>query len=596
MISLNLTNAGRSAFISTNALSIEHFLCGDLFNQSGQSMETQTPFQFDIAFQQVYIKGQEYDKNGVTVTEDYDHIKIVGYLSPADITFSEEGEYTVREIALIGSINQQEVVLAYGYDEEGIKLIEDDNTQYTIKLDIICEATPNIQNSNANGNVTYRDFDDHINKKISNEEVHGLKIVNGRIYINNAPLVIDVEGVSNAKMDNIVGINSEVEVLPTPSSMPVGFIVALKDTGAMYKNIEITENNAPAQAWQPMNNLNSQIQLLANQMWFPLWQTNTSYSIGDPVKTANCKPFEYLECIASGITGDGISLTGSLTVGEAYVDGTCVWLCCDIRDGRQPGEFYITPFVNDKPNNSYIEIDGTNPKILIYISYVDPIENDINFKYLRLFRKILNQALYQHQSNSLFDFTVSASNNTTTVNPVLLHGAGVVIMNQWCNLEPFGFTTIQDITLQDYIDINTYNTMNSTSFTESQFKSTAQTFLDDILNNNGGVIAIRLSPIKNRYLKLLNSTQYTSRLEEAGLPNIKGSFKMSEPGATSWGRFTDTSGVFTADINGTTKSAGNSSVSGSTRLNFDASKSNAIYGNGSTVRPDTLIMNAYIKF
>ena len=335
MISLNLTNAGRSAFISTNALSIEHFLCGDLFNQSGQSMETQTPFQFDIAFQQVYIKGQEYDKNGVTVTEDYDHIKIVGYLSPADITFDEEGEYTVREIALIGSINQQEVVLAYGYDEEGIKLIEDDNTQYTIKLDIICEATPNIQNSNANGNVTYRDFDDHINKKISNEEVHGFKIVNGRIYINNAPLVIDVEGVSNTKMDNIVGINSEVEVLPTPSSMPVGFIVALKDTGAMYKNIEITENNAPAQAWQPMNNLNSQIQLLANQMWFPSWQPNTSYSIGDPVKTVDCKPFEYLECVVAGTTG--VTTPSYSNIGQLVTDNEVKWLVCDLRDSNPVG-------------------------------------------------------------------------------------------------------------------------------------------------------------------------------------------------------------------------------------------------------------------
>lgn len=337
MISLNLTNAGRSAFISPNALFIEHFLCGDLFNQNGQSMETQTPFQFDIAFQQVYIKGQEYDKNGVTVTEDYDHIKIVGYLSPADITFDEEGEYTVREIALIGSINQQEVVLAYGYDEEGIKLIEDDNTQYTIKLDIICEATPNIQNSNANGNVTYRDFDDHINKKISNEEVHGFKIVNGRIYINNAPLVIDVEGVSNAKMDNIVGINSEVEVLPTPSSMPVGFVVALKDTGAMYKNIEITENNAPAQAWQPMNNLNSQIQLLSNQMWFPAWQANTSYSIGDSIKTVNCKPFEYLECVVSGTT-EAIMPSHS-NVGQLVTDNEVKWLVLDMRDSAPVGTF-----------------------------------------------------------------------------------------------------------------------------------------------------------------------------------------------------------------------------------------------------------------
>lgn len=499
MISLNLTNAGRSAFISTNALSIEHFLCGDLFNQSGQSMETQTPFQFDIAFQQVYIKGQEYDKNGVTVTEDYDHIKIVGYLSPADITFDEEGEYTVREIALIGSINQQEVVLAYGYDEEGIKLIEDDNTQYTIKLDIICEATPNIQNSNANGNVTYRDFDDHINKKISNEEVHGFKIVNGRIYINNAPLVIDVEGVSNAKMDNIVGINSEVEVLPTPSSMPVGFVVALKDTGAMYKNIEITENNAPAQAWQPMNNLNSQIQLLANQMWFPLWQTNTSYSIGDPVKTANCKPFEYLECVVAGTTG---ATTPSYSnIGQLVTDNEVKWLVCDLRDSNPVGTIKQDLVVRD----GYVLLDG----------------------------QALNTADYPRLVKFLEDNNLILNYNDS-------HKAGI-----------------------DFY----YTNPEKTVFLIPDF-------IDKFIENDSTAL--------NR--------------KNAGLPNITGSFKMSEPGATSWGRFTDTSGVFTADINGTTKSAGNSSVSGSTRLNFDASKSNSIYGKSSTVQPPAVTLIPIIKY
>lgn len=335
---LQLTNAGRSAFTSLTALSIDHFLCGSSFDTNNESIETASPFQFNIHFQKVYVKGEQYEKNGVTVTEGYDHIKIIGYLSSSDITFDDTGEYTAKEIGLMGTLNNQSVCLAYGYNEEGITLYENTNDRYIIKLDIICEQTPNIVINNSTGYVAYNDFLDHIDKRIDgNTPVHGLNIINNRIYINGNPLTIDVEGVSNAKMDNIVGINSEVEVLPTPSSMPVGVVVALKDTGAMYKNIEITENNAPAQAWQPMNNLNSQIQLLANQMWFPSWQPNTSYSIGDLVKTVNCKPFEYLECVVAGTTG--ATIPSYANIGQLVTDNEVKWLVCDLSDSAPVGAF-----------------------------------------------------------------------------------------------------------------------------------------------------------------------------------------------------------------------------------------------------------------
>lgn len=498
---LQLTNAGRSAFTSLTALSIDHFLCGSSFDTNNESIETASPFQFNIHFQKVYVKGEQYEKNGVTVTEGYDHIKIIGYLSSSDITFDDTGEYTVKEIGLMGTLNNQSVCLAYGYNEEGIILYENTNDRYIIKLDIICEQTPNIVINNSTGYVAYNDFLDHIDKRIDgNTPVHGLNIINNRIYINGNPLTIDVEGVSNTKMDNIVGINSEVEVLPTPSSMPVGFIVALKDTGAMYKNIEITENNAPAQAWQPINNLNSQIQLLANQMWFPSWQPNTSYSIGDPVKTVDCKPFEYLECVVAGTTG--VTIPSYSNVGQLVTDNEVKWLVCDWRDSAPVGTI----------KQDLVKRDG----------------------WLKLNGATVNVADYPRLVNFL------------TANSLIQSYTSIV-----------GSTKFK------------YGDSNNTTLLLPDFEGL---FIENSVNNT-------LSKVN------------------AGLPNITGAISniTSSPideGSGDWGlfRFKTYGDLIMQRI------TSNTDKKGGYNLEFNASKSNSIYGNSKTVQPPAVKLIPVIKY
>ena len=348
---LQLTNEGKIALIG--AVSITHFLCGSSFDTNNEEIQDESPFQFNIAFQKTYIKGQQYQKDGVTVTEGYNHIKVLGYLSASDITFDETGVYTVREIALMGTVNNEDVVIAYGYDEEGIKLYEDSEERQVIKLDIICEDTPNIVVNNSTGYVNYGDFLDHKNGILtSNNPVHGLTYQNSRLYINGSPLTIDVEGVSNAVFDNVIGVNSEIEVLPSASDYTLGHIIRDKATGLMYKCVD----NGGTNTWQTLQAINPRFETLESRLsaiqWFPTREDDTAYTIGDVVKHSSCTPFQYLECVVAG-TSDSSNPTLAST-GQLMTDGTVKWLVCDFRDSNPVGTIKQDLVVRD----GYVLLDG----------------------------------------------------------------------------------------------------------------------------------------------------------------------------------------------------------------------------------------------
>lgn len=85
---------------------------------------------------------------------------------------------------------------------------------------------------------------------------------------------------------------------------------------------------------------------------------------------------------------------------------------------------------------------------------------------------------------------------------------------------------------------------------------------------------------------------------EAGLPNITGKFKVrNNPNGNPQGNITDTEGAFSSEDSvsgGYTKfSADENSYTGNTTAVFDASDSNSIYGNGTTVQPKATQMHLY---
>jgi hypothetical protein len=79
-------------------------------------------------------------------------------------------------------------------------------------------------------------------------------------------------------------------------------------------------------------------------------------------------------------------------------------------------------------------------------------------------------------------------------------------------------------------------------------------------------------------------SQVPGETVEAGLPNITGKFEESDRGHATAGAFYTTSGATArGDNNG---SAGN-------WINFDASRSNSIYGKSDTVQPPTYLVNIW---
>lgn len=591
MIQLKLTNAGLSAFTNTTnyKLTLTHFVFGSSYDEDEQAIQDESPVQFNIDFQETYIKGQTYQRNGSDVVEEYNHIKVIGYFSADNVlTFDENGEYIVHELALMGSTTENNnICLAYGYDVEGIKLYENTDTIYTVKLDLIFDKVPNISVNNSVGTVTYRDFLDHVDKPLNtSNSVHGLTYVNNRLYINGSPLIIDVSGVKNTAFNGAIGISEEVEVLPSASTETTGKVIIDKETGTMSQVVEV----GGVKSWQTLYPLLTQINAMS---LLPLRQDSTAYALGDVVKIAGLSPFQYLECIATGTSASSLP-PFNRTTGHATQDGTAIWLVCDMRDGLQAGDMKYRFSLNDI--DGYIKMNTT--RSLLYFDKDNLITNNVNFKYLRLFRLILNQALYTYAKDSLFNFEVSASPSTASTNPILLHGAGVVLINQWCNLSPLGFSTIEDITLQDYIDISTYNTMNSVSYTEAQYKETAQNLLDDILNNSAGKISIKISDTGNRYIKLQGGQkEWTSRLEDEGLPNITGYFGSNFNG-TIWLSVDVAGGAVygSQTVDNTMKATNFIAQTGNHILEFDASRSNSIYGNNLHVVPASLHLCPFIKY
>ena len=83
--------------------------------------------------------------------------------------------------------------------------------------------------------------------------------------------------------------------------------------------------------------------------------------------------------------------------------------------------------------------------------------------------------------------------------------------------------------------------------------------------------------------------QRTSTYQEAGLPNITARLSsVYMPGETT------SNGSFTVGNNEPSSYVGTRS-GGKKRVSFDASRSNPIYGNSTTVQPSALTVNYFIR-
>lgn len=101
---------------------------------------------------------------------------------------------------------------------------------------------------------------------------------------------------------------------------------------------------------------------------------------------------------------------------------------------------------------------------------------------------------------------------------------------------------------------------------------------------------------RGKFLQMVSDSQTVGQEIEAGLPNITGTLSSAYAPAfsiNSNGCFTNTQSGSGANGPNNGNGGGNSSAYS---IPFDASKSNSIYGNSSTVQPPAFTVNYFIKY
>ena len=111
-----------------------------------------------------------------------------------------------------------------------------------------------------------------------------------------------------------------------------------------------------------------------------------------------------------------------------------------------------------------------------------------------------------------------------------------------------------------------------------------------------GTTTFNVPNYRGKFLQMVSDSQTIGQEIEAGLPNITGTLSSAYAPAfsiNSNGCFTNTQSGSGANGPNNGNGGGNSSAYS---IPFDASKSNSIYGNSSTVQPPAFTVNYFIKY
>ena len=107
-----------------------------------------------------------------------------------------------------------------------------------------------------------------------------------------------------------------------------------------------------------------------------------------------------------------------------------------------------------------------------------------------------------------------------------------------------------------------------------------------------GSTTFNVPDYRGKFLQMVDSNSSVGDEKEAGLPNITGQWN-----ATGIGLNISGTGCFTGPwYTGGGETYGGNGASNTTHLPFNASHSNSIYGNSSTVQPPASVVNYFIKF
>lgn len=387
-------------------------------------------------------------------------------------------------------------------------------------------------------------------------------------------------------------------------------------------------------------NIQTQINDARMYGFFPAWEYQHEYNIEDCIKIPCCKITQYLECIVGGVSGscpeyptgqteiyytveDGEVVRHERSIdykldefiavvnGQCIVDGTCVWLVQDIRDARVIGS--ITPllwrpmYVYDAFDNYGIGIYNT---VRLYdgrSSKQSDMSKADNLKFIRLLKRIMGSAIFTLNMSRIFKLNSNSAINSSS-STELSHMGGALIILDWC-FRPFDYLSSShyndiDSRASKYIEnmLSYYNSEFSVNLTKTQIVNDAIAKKTKIYNNQ----------ITNDYLyfesngigkyAIMQSGNY-GIFKDAGLPNITGSISSIRGyQGSSVSNSSNSSALYWSSIQTSTSnyaSQQQSITSGNkagVNVQFNASRSNSIYGNSTTVQPNTLQVYYYMKY
>ena len=228
---------------------------------------------------------------------------------------------------------------------------------------------------------------------------------------------------------------------------------------------------------------NIQMQLNDARMYgfFPAWEYEHEYFVGDCIRIPCCKTTQYLECIVAGISGscpewptgqteiyytveDGqvvrhersidykLDEFTSVVNGQCIVDGTSVWLVQDIRDGRPVGAIdlniwrlrYKNPLtiwygLSLGDSNIFYSCNADKKNIMSTSEYL---------KYVRLIKIIISSAIMSIDMGSLRLFDLMAAMGSGS-SKYLQHIAGAALVLDWC-FRPFDYLKNENLNKHKY--------------------------------------------------------------------------------------------------------------------------------------------------
>ena len=397
MIQLSITSDGLSAKTRNSDLIFTRYIAGSGVDANNEEIQIQKQI-IPISFSQIYNAGDTYTLNGSSYVEEIDHIKIVGTLLSSEAS----NDYALKEIALMAKegADGEEFTFAYGANgQSGITILQNENTSYSLVMDIIFDTTPNVSVNATGTGVTYSDLITHTNGNVLNSTIHGIKYENDDLKINNVNLDI----CKNNIFQKTIGV-TVYNSLPTASMAYNDLLVFNKATNSLYKcvkstvievgdyiyednsswavgdgtengalevvadsatpsvsEIKLTDAQSYFMEWASINNFNKRLALVENvslggittiidslqaqintllnaqQSPFPAWKGSTTYAVGDICIANTFKSYQYLECVVAGESS--ATMPSYVDVGQMITDNEVKWLVCDFRDSAPVGTY-----------------------------------------------------------------------------------------------------------------------------------------------------------------------------------------------------------------------------------------------------------------